>query len=927
MRHTRARATPPRVHDKAALFTGWTPETAALTRTAMHRNAPRTCQRQHRGSTHAIVAALAVITVVAYVAHAQPAPATAAAHDTPPGVASSPPPEPADDTAQFCAAAWPTINDGMGGFTAPFTIDENDVITNLSDQGMVAPGLLKLGDDAVECMRRIVVDPTLPFIHPAKADKVPTWVRMASRCGAAAGDASKDHAWAVDVQHRCRGFWLRGEGREYVTPGTFNAILNGTDAAGAAARVLRYFVMGDRVPQARARAAPPRPRLKVTVVGGGPVGLASALTAFQAGADVTVIERRPEYNRPIVFDLMRGDVAAHGMPTLDALLRWGMNEIRPPVTVTWLDSGAPATANSVCKDVEQHLSLVARVVGINLVRPVTYGGQSGLPVPYASQPVLPHGIALGRHSAPAPGAGLVRADASLPSIAVHAVGVTGASQLRVLADRGVVANLDDSGGNVTAHVPYHVLIACDGSKSLVRDALGSGFPPHEHAQVMLDSNGKARGGPNGTGIVRHVPGLHQTVLVLRFEVDEHGHCPVTDMPLRLMGMGAGFTMGFLVDGVATVYNRMFAPYCEIQILLTQEGSEAVGRGPGTYDSTVWGDDPGFPWHVAVAVARHTFNDTALHTEAGLRAAVHKRARDGSAYARLFDVRIHSADKLVVSPVPATSLDQVAHWPGVGMVRGDAAVTAHFRLAVGVIRGFEWLPDITNMVERLDTEVVPLLALPSGDKAGAGAGTAAAAESAAEAAAREHAWRAALRDVVERTDAEAAAKVEALVRDQTHVQLHEGYCEGMAAGGKVYSKVREEFPHETALVPRPDSMLTDPDYCAPGSLVMERLSAVERAAVRAQVEAEAAEEAAGRAAMKENAAREAAAEQPDTASSAAGDTSVSDHGAIDSGGAGGDAAASVGGAQKAGDSTEVAVDAGGGASPARSTDDPQVKQQT
>jgi 2-polyprenyl-6-methoxyphenol hydroxylase-like FAD-dependent oxidoreductase len=44
-------------------------------------------------------------------------------------------------------------------------------------------------------------------------------------------------------------------------------------------------------------------RTRVVVVGGGPAGLLSAVTAAQAGCDVLVLEQRMEYVRNVWFDI------------------------------------------------------------------------------------------------------------------------------------------------------------------------------------------------------------------------------------------------------------------------------------------------------------------------------------------------------------------------------------------------------------------------------------------------------------------------------------------------------------------------------------------------------------------------------------------------------------------------------------------------
>jgi 2-polyprenyl-6-methoxyphenol hydroxylase-like FAD-dependent oxidoreductase len=62
--------------------------------------------------------------------------------------------------------------------------------------------------------------------------------------------------------------------------------------------------------------------LRVLVVGGGPSGLVSSITAAEAGCHVTLVEKRGNYTRGIWFDLQG---KPHGIG-LDMLRRWGLEQ-------------------------------------------------------------------------------------------------------------------------------------------------------------------------------------------------------------------------------------------------------------------------------------------------------------------------------------------------------------------------------------------------------------------------------------------------------------------------------------------------------------------------------------------------------------------------------------------------------------------------
>jgi hypothetical protein len=124
--------------------------------------------------------------------------------------------------------------------------------------------------------------------------------------------------------------------------------------------------------------APP-PALRVLVVGGGPTGLVSgagclvvfcsmftahtAITAREAGLDVTIVEKRWQYTRRIWFDIQG---KPHGQG-LDVLRSWGLEQELGPDELHHFPQYDPATLDLVvvkCSALERFLKARALQLGV-----------------------------------------------------------------------------------------------------------------------------------------------------------------------------------------------------------------------------------------------------------------------------------------------------------------------------------------------------------------------------------------------------------------------------------------------------------------------------------------------------------------------------------------------------------------------------------
>lgn len=119
-----------------------------------------------------------------------------------------------------------------------------------------------------------------------------------------------------------------------------------------------------RVRENKERAQQVRHNGTIVIVGGGPAGLLTALTAHRAGAtQVVVVEKRRLYNRSVWFDISN---SAWG-PSRQRLDLWGISSVSRFLEVLEFASFAPGTAFAIsCRMLEKFLATSCLLLGIEV---------------------------------------------------------------------------------------------------------------------------------------------------------------------------------------------------------------------------------------------------------------------------------------------------------------------------------------------------------------------------------------------------------------------------------------------------------------------------------------------------------------------------------------------------------------------------------
>ena len=467
---------------------------------------------------------------------------------------------------------------------------------------------------------------------------------------------------------------------------------------------------------------------RVVVVGAGPAGLPAAVVAHTAGASVAVVEKRHEPSRPVWFDLEppppRSDAApAEGVglwstppgraSNAQQLLRsWGFFELRPS---TMPDEGGSGVLSVQCETLERFGLILLSVLGVELRTGTAFSGVCADEPEGLAAIVAPAAEEHGRKRHTPTGA---------------AEGGDSAAALEVAScDREQRAGRD--------RVPFDILLGADGGGSRVRASLGLTYA----AQSRFELGGGA--------IKKQHAGLSQVSLNLAFEMDATGRCPQV---WRDPSSGAPLPphdASFDEPGVSFVFKRLYerapnapqhpnapsdetskasAPhssrhatpaeasrrarrtsaYCELQLLF----EEFLGA-PLLAAHEV---NRSLPLPLLLRLTRKLLARPYASEEALFRALRRSPATGApdAAFLRIKARRSSATGRLLTGPRPASveEMATAAHEAvargelptgppvAIGLLRGDALASAHYRLGIGVNMAYKTLPILVTLLDGL-----------------------------------------------------------------------------------------------------------------------------------------------------------------------------------------------------------------------------------
>jgi 2-polyprenyl-6-methoxyphenol hydroxylase-like FAD-dependent oxidoreductase len=276
-------------------------------------------------------------------------------------------------------------------------------------------------------------------------------------------------------------------------------------------------------------------------------------------------------------------------------------------------------------------------------------------------------------------------------------------------------------------VPFDVIFACDGANSAVRNAAGviaelqgTFLPFREEIGLRRDEKSIRQKQERGVrrlaqlkGTFRRTQsqsvdvesraqeaqGLSQTTLILAFEKETRNGslaCPAYHKHMDAFAPAVADASG----GITAVFKRLHSPFCEFQVLLSHKlmASLRVSGESRVPIGRIFVDQDFFPWENVLAAADLLFVRPFGSVESLRRAlrpyAYHKAGDQDDQYngssvratatpprhAVLFRMGIHRASR-----------SALVHGDGsIVVIRGDAVLSAHYRLGIGINQAFESL---------------------------------------------------------------------------------------------------------------------------------------------------------------------------------------------------------------------------------------------
>lgn len=210
------------------------------------------------------------------------------------------------------------------------------------------------------------------------------------------------------------------------------------------------------------------------------------------------------------------------------------------------------------------------------------------------------------------------------------------------------------------YLPFDILIAADGAVSAVRQHLGLLYEPQ--TTFFVDKR-----------IPITMESLNQPTLLVNLKFEANGACP----KLKLGADGApreSFDAGMIVPGVTHVFKRFYHGRCHLQVLLTEELAKRLN-----FDL-----DDSVPWPLVHNITSFLF-ETPYDSISDLKDHVVETYSDQGKKLEVEKFRI------VIRKASVSAMCIEAEEARVAVLLvGDASITAHYRMGVGINNGVRQL---------------------------------------------------------------------------------------------------------------------------------------------------------------------------------------------------------------------------------------------
>jgi hypothetical protein len=230
---------------------------------------------------------------------------------------------------------------------------------------------------------------------------------------------------------------------------------------------------------------------------------------------------------------------------------------------------------------------------------------------------------------------------------------------------------------------FQIMYGCDGTKSMFRQYLGIPYMPQRKFSPVHNPQLTLGALP---GIDRH---LEQSTIILAFKMVQNGlRCPKLRIDPMTGKVFSPFAISFYFKGITSVFKRFNEPFCEMQLLFSNEFAKAHFSG----QLAAGIDEDWYPWEIIVKVCNFLIafeNVDKLEGKTALREKLmffekDRQNKRHALYHRMSTKIAGLSSKIISFEDSETEEGQLA------ILRGDALISAYYRLGIGINAVFKTL---------------------------------------------------------------------------------------------------------------------------------------------------------------------------------------------------------------------------------------------